>query len=183
MGQGRGIVVGVSGSIAAVKSPELIRLLVDKNYDVTCVLTPSAEKFVAPLSLSAFSGKPAISSLFGEESYQMPHLKLAGEADLLVVAPASATVLARCARGLAEDMISLLYITTTAPVVFAPAMHPTMWEHPATQENVKILRERGAIFTGPFIGPLADKTRGEGRMSEPADIVQIVEQVLKRKKD
>jgi phosphopantothenoylcysteine decarboxylase/phosphopantothenate--cysteine ligase len=174
----RRILLGISGSIAAVKSPELVRLLVDRGFDVDCVMTKGATQFVAPLALATFSGRPVVEEMFGEEAWRMPHLRLAETADLMVIAPATALILGRCAQGLSEDMVSLSYITTTAPVLFAPAMHPTMWEHPATQSNVKLLRERGAHFVGPYIGPLADKTRGEGRMSEPAEILQEIEKVL-----
>lgn len=177
---GKRVLLGVSGSIAAVKSPEIVRLLADRGFDVSCVMTRSAEAFVTPLSLATFSGKPALSSLIGPESYQMPHLRLADDADLLLIAPASATILARCANGLAEDMVSLLYITTKAPTLMAPAMHPTMWEHPATQQNVRTLRERGVEFTGPFNGPLADNTKGAGRMSEPDAIVAAAEKILRK---
>lgn len=182
MTAGRHIVLGVSGSIAAVKAPELVRLFRDRDYTVRCVMTKSAEHFTSPLVLSTFSGSPVVSDFFGAESYTMPHLSLAGEADILVVAPASATVLARMAHGLAEDMISLTYITTTSPTLVAPAMHNTMWEHPATQANVKILRDRGVEFIGPYQGPLADKTRAEGRMAEPTEIVSAAEEILKKKK-
>ncbi len=180
MATGRRIVVGITGSIAAVKAPALVRLLVDKNYDVSCVMSEGAEHFVAPLPLATFSGKPVVRGMFNDESYKLPHLRLAEGCDLFVVAPVSANILARCARGLTEDMVSLIYLSTTAPVVMAPAMHPTMWEHPATQENVKILKSRGVVFTGPFIGPLADKTRGDGRMSEPEKILRVIEDTLKK---
>ena len=177
---GKRVLLGVSGSIAAVKAPEIVRLLADRGFDVSCVMTKSAEEFVTPLSLATFSGKPVLSSVFGPESYQMPHLTLADEADLFIIAPASATLLGRCANGLAEDMVSLIHITTKAPVLMAPAMHPTMWEHPATQQNVRILRERGVTFVGPFNGPLADNTKGAGRMSEPEAIVAAAEKILKK---
>jgi len=174
----RRVLLGISGSIAAVKSPELVRLLVDKGYDVDCVATQGAMQFVTALALSTFSGHPVVDEMFGDEAWRMPHLKLADQADVMVIAPATALLLGRCAHGLTEDMVTLSFLTTTAPVLIAPAMHPTMWEHPATQANVKILRERGAAFVGPYVGPLADKTHGEGRMSEPAEIVAAVEKIL-----
>jgi phosphopantothenoylcysteine decarboxylase / phosphopantothenate---cysteine ligase len=174
----RRILLGISGSIAAIKSPELVRLLVDKGYDVDCVMTKGATHFVTPLSLSTFTGRPVVEEMFGDEAWRMPHLKLAENADVMVIAPATALMLARCAHGHTEDMVSLSYLTTTAPVLIAPAMHPTMWEHAATQANVKTLRERGVTFVGPYIGPLADKTHGEGRMSEPSEIIQTIEKVL-----
>lgn len=174
------ILLGISGSIAAVKTPELVRLLVDKEFDVTCLLTKGAEEFVSPLSLATFSGNPVLRDIFGPDAYKLPHIQLAEQAQLMLIAPASASVLSRCAMGLADDMVSLTYITTNAPVLVAPAMHPTMWEHSATQSNVKILQGRGVQFTGPYIGPLADKTRGEGRMTEPEEIVKAVEKILKK---
>ncbi len=177
---GKRILLGVTGSIAAVKTPELVRLLVDKGFDVQCVLTKEAKEFVAPLALATFSGKPAVWEMFGPDAYKMPHISFAEKADLMLIAPASTTTLARCAHGTAEDMVSLCYVTTDAPVVVAPAMHPTMWEHAATQTNVKTLRDRGVKFVGPYVGPLADKTRGEGRMSEPEEIVQVVAKILKK---
>lgn len=180
MAPGRRIVLGITGSIAAVKTPALVRLLTDKKFDVTCVMTESAESFVAPLPLATFSGKPVLSKMFDEHAFQMPHLKLAEESHLMVIVPASATILARCAHGLTEDLVSLIYVSTTAPVIMAPAMHPTMWKHPATQENVKILKSRGVIFTGPSSGPLADKTSGDGRMSEPERILEVIERTLKK---
>lgn len=177
---GKRILLGVTGSIAAVKAPELVRLLVDKNFDVQCVMTKESKEFVAPLALATFSGKPAPFEMFGPEAFRMPHITYSEQANLMIIAPASATMLARMAHGLSEDLVSLCYITTQAPVLVAPAMHPTMWEHPATQANVKILRERGVHFVGPYVGPLADKTRGEGRMSEVEEIVQAAEKILKK---
>ena len=174
----RRILLGISGSIAAVKAPELARLLVDKGFDVDCVLTKGATQFVAPLALSTFTGRPVVEEMFGVDAWKMQHLRLAENADVMVISPATALILGRCANGLTEDMVTLSYLTTTAPILIAPAMHPTMWEHPATQANVKTLRDRGAIFVGPYIGPLADKTNGEGRMSEPSEIVQAVEKTL-----
>ena len=173
----RRVVLGISGSIAAVKATELVRLLLDRGMEVDCFMTQSAKQFASPLALATFCGRPVVDEIFGEEAWKMPYLR-AENPDVFVLAPATATLLGRCAHGLAEDAVSLAYITTTAPVLMAPAMHPSMWEHPATQANVKILRERGVTFVGPYIGPLADKTRGEGRMSEPQEIVEAVEKVL-----
>ena len=174
----RRILLGITGSIAAVKSPELVRLLVDKGYQVDCLLTASADKFVSKLALATFSGNPLIDDIFGADAWRIPHIKLAENADILVISPATAATLARCANGLAEDMVSLAYLTSPAPVLVAPAMHTGMWEHPATQANVKILRERGVTFIGPYIGPLADQSHGEGRMSEPTEILQAIEKIL-----
>ncbi|MCG3205278.1 MAG: Coenzyme A biosynthesis bifunctional protein CoaBC [Elusimicrobia bacterium] len=175
---GRRILVGVSGSIAAVKTPELVRLLVDKEFDVQCVMTKGAKEFASSLALATFSSHPVVEDIFGSEAFSLPHIVHSEKADLFVVAPATATLLGRFANGLADDIVSLCYITTRAPVLVAPAMHPSMWEHAAIQANVKTLRDRGVHFVGPTMGPLADKTRGDGRMSEPENIVQAIEKIL-----
>lgn len=180
MDSARRILVGISGSIAAVKTPEIVRLLVDEGYDVHCFSTPNAREFVAPLSLATFTGHPVISDMYGPDAHLMPHVAWAEAAELMLIVPATATLLGRMAHGLAEDMVTLAYITTKAPVLAAPAMHPTMWEHPSTQENVRILKNRGVSFVGPFIGPLADKTHGEGRMAEPEDIMAAVQKLLRK---
>lgn len=175
------ILFGITGSIAAVKAPEIARQFIDKGFKVNCALTHSAEKFVAPLALSSFTGEKAYSDIFNEDAHLMPHVKLAEEASVMVIAPVNCTTLARCATGLVEDLVSLLFLTTKAPVVMAPAMHTSMWEHPATQANIKILKDRGVRFVGPYQGPLADMSRGEGRMAEPEEIVKVVEDLLKVK--
>lgn len=175
------ILLGITGSIAAVKVPELVRLLVDKGFEVSCLMTTEAKEFVAPLPLSTFSGNLVIDDVFHPEAYKMPHIEMTEKAHLFLIAPATATAIARCAHGLAEDMVSLAYVAFAGPVLIAPAMHPPMWEHPATQANVKILKDRGVHFTGPYVGPLADKTRGEGRMTEPEEIVKAVERLLPKK--
>lgn len=180
MKSGPRILLGVSGSIAAVKAPELVRALADKGYAVNCVMTKAAEKFVTPLALATLSGSPVVIDAFDDDAYRMKHLELAEQAQLLLIAPATANVMARCAQGLTEDMISLIYLTTKAPVLMAPAMHPTMWEHPASQANVKTLKSRGVHFSGPIVGPLADHSRGEGRMSEPEEIVKAAEKILQK---
>jgi phosphopantothenoylcysteine decarboxylase/phosphopantothenate--cysteine ligase len=165
------VVLGVSGSIAAVKAPELVRSLKESGFDVRCVLTHDASKFVATTPLAVFSGHPVHQDMFGPDVHEMPHLRLAAEADLFLVAPATAGLLAKFAHGLTDDFVSLTYLPTAAPVLVAPAMHPTMWTHAATQANVALLKQRGVGFVGPRIGLLADNTIGDGRLAEPADIV------------
>lgn len=174
------ILLGVSGSIAAVKAPELVRLLIDCDFHVRCVLTKNAEKFVSPLTLATFSAAPVPTDIFNNDAHQFNHLRWAEEATVMLIAPASAPTLSRCAHGLSDDMVSLMYLTTTAPILMAPAMHPTMWAHPATQSNVKILKDRGVSFLGPYQGRLADNTEGDGRMAEPVDLVNAVEALVKK---
>lgn len=176
----RKILLGISGSIAAVKAPQIVRLFIDRGFDVQCLLTRGADKFVAPLPLATFSGHPVYSDVFGDDAYQIPYLRFADEAAALVIAPASTNMIARMAHGLTEDVVSLVYAATKAPVFVAPAMHPPMWENAATQDNVKILKARKVTFLGPNIGPLADKSHGEGRMFEPEQIVDAVEKSLKK---
>lgn len=172
MASKKSVILGVSGSIAAVKSPELARLLIEKGFEVDCVLTESAQKFVTPLSLATLTGRPAHCRLFEKDAFEMPHLALARKADLLLAAPASASLLASLAQGLASDLITLTYLSTKAPLLAAPAMHDTMWDHPAVQAQVEILKSRGVSFVGPVKGRLADATEGTGRMADLADIVQ-----------
>jgi phosphopantothenoylcysteine decarboxylase/phosphopantothenate--cysteine ligase len=145
--------------------------LVEARFDVRCVLTPEASKFVAPAPLAVFSKHPVYQDMFGPDVHEMPHLRLAAEADLFLAAPATASLLSKFATGLADDFVTLTYITTLAPVLVAPAMHPTMWNHPSTQANVATLKQRSVGFVGPHIGQLADNTSGDGRMAEPSDIV------------
>lgn len=173
------VVLGISGSIAAVKAPEIVRSLVEAHLDVRCVLTPEAQKFVAPAPLATFSGHRVYSDMFGPDVHEMPHLKLAAEADVFLVAPATASILAKFAAGLSDDFVTLTYLTIMAPVLIAPAMHPTMWTHVATQTNVATLKQRKVNFVGPRLGLLADNTTGDGRMAEPADIVAAVLELLK----
>jgi phosphopantothenoylcysteine decarboxylase/phosphopantothenate--cysteine ligase len=175
------VLVGVAGSIAAVKATDVVRRLREAGYEVNCVMTESAAQFVSPLALSTFSGNPVHHQMFGPEAYQMPHLSLSASANVLVIVAATASMLARCASGMGDDLVSLCYITTTAPVVIAPAMHDTMWAHPAVQENVQKLKARGVHFVGPVKGSLADQTQAEGRMSETDDIVAAVGKALEGK--
>lgn len=175
------VLLGISGSIAAVKTPELIRLFRDRDFRVRCVMTSGATEFVTPTSLATFSGEKVISEIFHDECYQMQHINWAEQSDIMVMAPATAGIIARCAYGLSDDMVSLTYLSMSKPLLVAPAMHTPMWEHPATQKNVSILKDRGAHFIGPFQGPLADLSQGAGRMAEPRDIVEAAEQLLKQK--
>ncbi len=183
------ITVGVTGGIAAYKAAELVRELQRKALDVHVVMTEGAQRFVQPLTFSALTGHRVITSLWESSEREDPgalpieHIELAQTSDAVVVAPASADTLARFAQGRADDFLSTLYLATTAPMVLAPAMNVRMWEHPATQANVALLAERGALIVPPATGDLACGMVGAGRLAEPASIVQAVLSVLLRRND
>lgn len=174
---GKQIVLGVSGSIAAYKSVELLRRLTSLGASVKVVLTPSACRFVPPLSFQVLSGHPVYSEPF-EPREEVLHLSLAEEADLILIAPATAHFLAKAALGLADDLLSTLLLGARSPLVVAPAMDGGMWEHPAVQQHAQILRDRGVRLIGPVSGPLASGMEGPGRMAEPSIIASAVESML-----
>ncbi|HXG64766.1 MAG TPA: bifunctional phosphopantothenoylcysteine decarboxylase/phosphopantothenate--cysteine ligase CoaBC [Blastocatellia bacterium] len=166
------IVLGVTGCIAAYKAVEVLRGLQKRGASVQVVMTRHATQFVAPLTFQSISGAPVITDMFAPtDDPEIKHIQLAQSADLLLVAPATANILAKFAHGIADDFLSTLYISTTAPVMVAPAMNNEMWAHPATQENVRLLRERGVLFVDPGEGYLACKSVGPGRLAEPEDII------------
>jgi len=172
------VVLGISGGIAAYKAVELCRRLVDAGALVSPVLTEEATRFVAPLTFSALASERARTSLF-EDPDPIPHTRLGQEADLVVVAPATANLLARYAAGLAPDLLGAVLLATRAPVLVAPAMHAEMWEHPATQANLALLRQRGVRTVGPAQGQLAGGDEGFGRMAEPEEILAAAAEVLR----
>ncbi len=166
------ILLGVTGGIAAYKSCELVRLLRKAGAEVQVVMTAPAARFVTPLSFQALSGNAVRSDLFDpEHEAAMGHIELARWADLIVVAPASADFLARLSQGRADDLLTTLCLASEAPLTVAPAMNHRMWRHPATQENVSVLKARGVRFIGPEEGDQACGETGPGRMSEPASIL------------
>lgn len=171
----RRILLAITGGIAAYKAPELLRALRKAGHEVRCALTPEAERFVSALVLQSLSGRSVRRDLFdaGEEG-EIDHIGLADWADLVLVAPATANLLAKMAHGLADDLVSTVLLATRAPVLVAPAMNVNMWSHPATRTNCAILRSRGVDFVGPGAGELACGWEGLGRMSEPATIVEAV---------
>jgi phosphopantothenoylcysteine decarboxylase/phosphopantothenate--cysteine ligase len=180
--QSRRILVAVSGGIAAYKVPELVRAFVRAGHEVRCALTPEAREFVSPLVLQTLSGRVARSELFdAAEEGEIDHIALADWAELVVVAPATANLLAKLAHGLADDLVSTLSLATQAPLLVAPAMNVNMWAHPATQENLRVLTQRGVERVGPERGELACGWEGEGRMSEPAEIAARAELLLGRR--
>ena len=177
----RSIVLGVSGSIAAYKAADLASKLTQAGAKVDALLTPSAAKFIAPLTFQGVTGRPAYVDMFDTSSGASElHIELARRADALVIAPASATTIARVALGLAEDMVSLTALATRAPVVVCPAMDPQMHEHEATQGHLETLRRRGAHIVGPEVGRLASGHSGAGRMSEVDTIMGALRYVLGR---
>jgi phosphopantothenoylcysteine decarboxylase/phosphopantothenate--cysteine ligase len=173
------VVLGVSGGIAAYKACELLRRLTESGHDVRVVPTGSALHFVGEATWSALSGNPVATQVW-EDVHQVPHVRIGQHADLVVVAPATADLLARAAHGLADDLLTNTLLTARCPVVFAPAMHTEMWEHPATRENVATLRRRGAVVIEPAVGRLTGADTGKGRLPEPAAIHEVCRRVLAR---
>jgi len=179
---GRRVLLGVTGGIAAYKACILTRLLTQAGATVQVVMTPSATRFVGPDTFAALSGRPAYTEVW-EEPGLVLHVRLARKADVAVVAPATANVIAKLSGGIADDLITSTLLEATCPLVVAPAMHSGMWEHPATQANVRSLRERGTVMVGPGRGPLAAGDEGVGRMAEPEDILATLEEVASRGRD
>jgi phosphopantothenoylcysteine decarboxylase/phosphopantothenate--cysteine ligase len=173
------VVLGVSGGIAAYKAAELLRRFTESGHDVTVVPTASALRFVGAPTWAALSGKPVADDVWGQV-HEVPHVRIGQTADLLVVAPATADLLARAANGLADDLLTNTLLTARCPVVFAPAMHTEMWEHPATQENVATLRRRGCLVIEPAEGRLTGADTGKGRFPEPGEIFELAREVLSR---
>jgi phosphopantothenoylcysteine decarboxylase / phosphopantothenate---cysteine ligase len=167
------VVLGVSGGIAAYKAVEICRRLVDAGVHVTPVLTHDATRFVGPLTFSALASEPAQLSLWDEAS-PIPHTRLGQQADLIVVAPATAHTLARYAAGLSDDLLMATLLATRAPVIVCPAMHTEMWEHPSVRDNLATLEGRGVEIVPPESGRLAGGDSGEGRLADPAVIVARV---------
>jgi phosphopantothenoylcysteine decarboxylase/phosphopantothenate--cysteine ligase len=173
------VVLGVSGGIAAYKACELLRRLTESGHDVRVVPTASALRFVGAATWSALSGHPVATEVW-DDVHEVPHVRIGQQADLVVVAPATADMLAKAAHGLADDLLTNTLLTARCPVVFAPAMHTEMWEHPATQENVATLRRRGAVVLEPAVGRLTGADSGKGRLPDPAEIFEACRRVLAR---
>ncbi|MEU0234587.1 MULTISPECIES: bifunctional phosphopantothenoylcysteine decarboxylase/phosphopantothenate--cysteine ligase CoaBC [unclassified Streptomyces] len=173
------VVLGVTGGIAAYKACELLRRLTESGHDVRVVPTDSALHFVGAATWSALSGNP-VSTEVWESVHEVPHVRIGQGADLVVVAPATADMLAKAAHGLADDLLTNTLLTARCPVVFAPAMHTEMWEHPATQENVATLRRRGAVVIEPAVGRLTGADTGKGRLPDPGEIFEVCRRVLAR---
>jgi phosphopantothenoylcysteine decarboxylase/phosphopantothenate--cysteine ligase len=173
------IVLGVSGGIAAYKACELLRRFTESGHDVTVVPTAAALRFVGTDTWAALSGKPVSADVW-HDVHQVPHVRIGQSADLVVVAPATADLLAKAAHGLADDLLTNTLLTARCPVVFAPAMHTEMWEHAATAANVATLRERGAVVIEPAEGRLTGADSGKGRLPDPLEIFEICIEILAR---
>jgi phosphopantothenoylcysteine decarboxylase/phosphopantothenate--cysteine ligase len=170
----RRVALGITGSIAAFKAPALVRALVKKGAEVRCVLTPNAAHFTTPLALAALSRHPVATTMHDPALWDMAHLSLASWADAVLIAPATADFIARLAQGRAEGLLDSLVLSTRATVAVCPAMDAEMWEHPATQANVKTLAGYGYKIWGPAKGELASGKIGFGRMLEPDEIARLV---------
>lgn len=173
------VVLGVSGGIAAYKACELLRRFTESGHDVTVVPTAAALQFVGAPTWSALSGKP-VSSEVWDGVHEVPHVRLGQTADLVVVAPATADLIAKAAHGLADDLLTNTLLTARCPVVIAPAMHTEMWEHPATVANVATLRARGLLVIEPAEGRLTGADTGKGRLPDPEEIFEVARDVLAR---
>ncbi|WP_300681775.1 bifunctional phosphopantothenoylcysteine decarboxylase/phosphopantothenate--cysteine ligase CoaBC [Nocardioides sp.] len=173
------VVLGVCGGIAAYKAADLLRKLTESGHDVTVVPTREALRFVGAPTWEALSGKQVSTEVF-DNITEVPHVRIGQEADLVVIAPATANTLAKAAQGLADDLLGNVLLTARCPVVFAPAMHTEMWEHPATVANVATLRERGALVIEPAEGRLTGVDTGKGRLPEPVEILEVCREVLAR---
>jgi len=178
--QGREILVGVTGGIAAYKAALLVSRLVQEGAAVSVVMTEHAQRFVGPLTFQALSRRPVYTDLFAEGAYDTDHIALADRAEAAVVAPATANVIGKLAAGIADDLLSTVLVALRVPVILAPAMNEAMWNHPAVQANVETLRRRRVRFVGPEEGRLACGTEGLGRMAEPETILAEIVRALTR---
>lgn len=179
---GRRILLILGGGIAAYKCLDLIRRLRERGASVRAIMTAAAQEFITPLAVGAISGDRVFTELFDrEDEHDIGHIRLSREADLIVVAPATASLLAKMAGGHADDLATAVLLATDKPVLVAPAMNPRMWLHPATRRNIETLRDDGIHFIGPNTGEMAESGEaGPGRMSEPLEIVAAIEELLRR---
>jgi phosphopantothenoylcysteine decarboxylase/phosphopantothenate--cysteine ligase len=173
------VILGVGGGIAAYKACELLRLFTESGHRVRVVPTAAALRFVGEPTWAALSGRPVATEVW-HDAHEVPHVRLGRHARLVVIAPATADVLARAATGRADDLLTNILLTARCPVVFAPAMHTEMWEHPATAENVAVLRRRGAIVIEPAVGRLTGADTGKGRLPDPEAIFEVCRRALAR---
>lgn len=177
--KGRELLVGVSGGIAAYKTATLVSRLVQAGAGVTVLMTRSATRLVAPKTFEALTGRPVSTRVFGARAH--PHIELAQKADLMCVAPATANILAKAALGLADDLLSTVFLSFEGPVLMAPAMNCVMWQKPAVQRNVAQLRADGVLLIDPEEGYLSCGMRGRGRMAEPETIFRAIAERLEKR--
>lgn len=184
MAGAKNVVLGVTGSIAAYKAAELVRLMVARGWDVSVVMTRAATQFVGEVTFRTLSRNPVAVEMFAEkETWRPEHIALADRADVLVIAPCTANVIAKLAHGLADDLLSAVALACRAPLIIAPAMNGKMWDHPATRANVATLRERGALVVEVGEGDLACGYEGRGRLAPVEQILEAVAQVLRNAKN
>jgi phosphopantothenoylcysteine decarboxylase/phosphopantothenate--cysteine ligase len=176
------IILGVGGGIAAYKSAEIARLLMQEGHQVQAVMTRAAQEFIRPLSFAALTGRKTLTDLFAIES-AIEHISVAQENELMAIAPATADLIAKLAHGLADDFLTTLYLAFTGPVVVAPSMNSNMWRHPATQANLETLRRRGHRIVEPESGYLACGMTGPGRLADPGAIVEAIQRESRRRQD
>lgn len=172
------LALGVSGSIAAYKAADLTSRLVKAGYNVVVIMTDHAQEMVTPITFLTLSRNPVVTTLFDLPEWKPGHIALTDQIDLFIVAPATANILAKMAQGIADDALSTALLSCTHPILVAPAMNPNMWQHPATQSNCEILKQRGVHFVGPGEGNLACGDSGIGRMSEPEVILQAIQNLI-----
>ena len=177
-----GVILGIGGGIAAYKAAELARALMERGLAVQAVMTPAAQEFIKPLTFTALTGRRTLTEMFVEEE-AIEHIRVAQENEALVVAPATADLMARFASGIANDLLTTLYLAFTGPIVLAPAMNVNMWRHAATQRNLETLRARGHVIVEPTEGALACGMVGPGRLADPKCIAEAVLAVLRPKRD
>jgi len=179
--KGAHILLGVTGSIAAYKAAELTGKLVKAGAEVTVIMTESARRFVAPLTFETLSRRPVLTDMWNRTTHREPvHVSLAQWADLLLVAPATANFVGKLANGIADDLLTCMAIAVAVPPVVAPAMNDVMYRHPAVQENLKLLKERGCVIVGPVRGRLASGKTGIGRLAAPDEITRAARAALRR---
>lgn len=172
---GRTILIVISGGIAAYKALEVIRLMKKSGASVRAILTAGGEKFITPLSVATLSEHTCYTDLWSlKDETEMGHIRLSREADVILVAPASANILAKMTHGIADDLATTTMLASDKPVIACPAMNPMMWTHPATQDNIATLKRRGVTMIGPVTGDTACGETGMGRMAEPEDILAFL---------
>ena len=181
MAKQKRIILGVTGSIAAYKSADLIRHLIEKGFRVSAVMTKEAERFITPLTLSSLSGEKVYRGMFDkrDDPAWMPHITLAQEADVVLIAPATANVIAKLACGMADNLLTCITLATKAPILIAPAMNTQMYRNAIVQENCRKLKKHGVTFIDPIKGKLACGTTGDGHLADEKDIVKAVLQAVK----